>query len=86
MKKVAKTKNAKLKLADSTLKVSEKLFLAPYIAVVGYVLNLDSSSFLISILLSFAIFGIAVFLKREAINLYNEAYNQEEIYLLRMLS
>ena len=79
MKKIANKKEAKLKLADSTLKVSEKLFLAPYLAIIGYVLNLDNSSFLIFILLSFVILGMAIYLKREAIDLYNEVYSQEEI-------
>lgn len=76
MKKIANTKEVKLKLADSTLRVSEKLFLAPYLAIVAYVLNLDNNSFLIAILLSFIILIIAVYLKNEAISLYNDAYNQ----------
>ncbi|DAB30065.1 MAG TPA: hypothetical protein CFH84_06220 [Sulfurimonas sp. UBA12504] len=72
-----KTKKAKLKLADSTLSVSEKLFLAPYLAVAGYVFNLDKLSFLIAILLSFAIIGVAVKLRNDALNLYDEVYSEE---------
>lgn len=79
MKKVANGKNAKLKLADSTLRVSERLFLAPYLVIIGYSLDLNSGSLLIWIFLFFIMLGMAVFLKREAIDLYNEAYSQEEI-------
>ncbi len=76
MKELAKAKKTKLKIADSTLKISEKLFLAPYLAVVGYLLNLNEDSFLIAISLSFVILGMAVYLKQEAIKLYDEVYEE----------
>lgn len=76
MRKIIKTKKTKLKIANSTLRISEKLFLAPYLAVIGYLLNLNEDSFLIAISLSFVILGMAIYLKKEAIKLYDEVYEE----------
>jgi len=39
-------------------------------------LNLDEKSFLIAVFLSFVIMGAAIYLKQEAIKLYDEVYEE----------
>jgi len=76
--KEPKTKNAKIKLADSTLNISEKLFLAPYIALIGTFFNFNNmKSILIPILLSLAILAMAIKFRQYAMDLYDKAYKND---------
>ena len=76
--KEPKTRNAKIKLADSTLNISEKLFLAPYIALVGAFFSFDNTvSMFIPIILSFAILAMAIIFRQYAMELYDKAYEDD---------
>lgn len=86
-----KTKEAKLKQADSFISLGEKFYWTPKILLFGYFFKLENISkfdlglFFAVVMLSFVLIYISAKMNTKGLSLYEEVYNNHGCFILNLL-
>lgn len=81
MKREYKTKETKLKNADTLISMGDKFYWTPQILIFGYFINLEKLSnfdllyFMLIIILGFIFVYLGVLMKFKGLDIYEEVYN-----------